>query len=707
MKKICYVLCLLAAMMIGSSVAFSAISLPDIGVENISGSWQGKKYIIEFDKLDINDKYNVMISYPESTKGRAKNIPINRGRVVIRDQGSFRVDKKNIYLISITRKRDKATKTLMLNFKGNGVPGITLPVGSSSAALYNYIGDGKNPSLKMVLGKNGPGWGTYSIGYQGNGGIPTSTDTSKQWSSWDIKDATSNAYFGTLTLTYDGKTLKYSGYTADGTDGNYLKDIKISNSTTSNPSVSAGSVVCSYCQGANIANSVGDGVSPNVYLELGSNEANWDSYNIGFGSSGKLPVPGTWSTWNVKDAAGHYFGTINLNLVSGKVSLDSYSRPEGTEYIDDVSVSDYTVRATVHCGSPCGAFSGVPLATPPANFTLSTSGDKLLLNGITEIRLKGMARPSLEWSVTGENLSEQDFVNMHNWGSNLIRVSMNADYWNSSADETVPGSYKQTIDALVYLAAKYNMAIILDYHWSSSEAAQQNMAPKGNNNASLAFWTSVASKYKGYGHVLFELYNEPYGLSYTDWLKGNDNYYGMQDLYDTVRATGAKNVVIAGGLDYAYYLGFISSAKNCGSEDCFIKDKDQSDGYAFNIMYDSHPYNDKGEQGYTVDGAPADFATNFAGITGKYPLIWTEFGDNQSADYNGDTPHYPIVYQEKLDEINKIGINYSAWAWYISASPSFPVVIDGDWTNPTPAYGGIYVHSDLQSFPGTLLTIGQ
>jgi hypothetical protein len=27
-------------------------------------------------------------------------------------------------------------------------------------------------------------------------------------------------------------------------------------------------------------------------------------------------------------------------------------------------------------------------------------------------------------------------------------------------------------------------------------------------------------------------------------------YYGMQDLYDIVRATGAKNVVMISGLDY-------------------------------------------------------------------------------------------------------------------------------------------------------------
>ena len=709
MRKISHLTALLAVLVMGfSSIATADISLKDIGLENIVGQWEGKKYVVTFDKAVIKDKYKVTISYPYSKKGRVKQIALANDRFVIKDQSDFKIHRDAIYLIKIVRLRDRAARTLMLNLKGEGVPSITLPVSASNAQIYNYIGDGKNPSLTMVLGNNGAGWKTYSIGYQGSGGIPTSTDAKKQWSAWDIKDAQTGAYFGTLTINYDGKTVTMSDYSADGSNGNYLKGIKINNPTSGAPSVSVSSVVCTYCTAADIANAVGDGKNPNVALVLGDNDAGWGSYSIGWGSSGALPVPGTVSVWNVKDADNKYYGTITINLQNGQPSISSFSITEGSpDYISDPYIKDYTVFATIVCGSCGGSLGTIPPAIPPANFKLSTGGDKLLLNGVTELRLKGMARPTLEWSKSGENLSEQDVANMHSWGTNVIRISMNADYWNNSLDETVAGSYRQIIDALVYLAAKYDMVIILDYHWSSSAAQQQKMAPKGNNEASLAFWTSVANKYKDFGHVLFELYNEPYGLSYSEWLHGNDSYYGMQDLYDTVRATGARNVVIVGGLDYAYYLGFISDAKNCGSEDCYVKDAGQANGYAYNIMYDSHPYTHKGEAGYTVDGKPADFSTNFAGITGKYPLIWTEFGDSQSSSYDGATPYYPISYQEKLDEINQIGVHYSAWAWYISPDPAFPVVIGGDWTNPVPAYGGIYVHSDLQSFPGTSLTIGQ
>ena len=59
--------------------------------------------------------------------------------------------------------------------------------------------------------------------------------------------------------------------------------------------------------------------------------------------------------------------------------------------------------------------------------------------------------------------------------------------------------------------------------------------------------------------MLFELYNEPHDVSWRVWKSGGDagdgcQAVGMQQLYDAVRATGAENLVIIGGLDWAYDL---------------------------------------------------------------------------------------------------------------------------------------------------------
>ena len=68
--------------------------------------------------------------------------------------------------------------------------------------------------------------------------------------------------------------------------------------------------------------------------------------------------------------------------------------------------------------------------------------------------------------------------------------------------------------------------------------------------------------------VIYDLYNEPHDVSWDVWQNGGRitdrpngrkagparayACVGMQTLLDTVRATGAKNVVVAGGLDWAY-----------------------------------------------------------------------------------------------------------------------------------------------------------
>ena len=80
------------------------------------------------------------------------------------------------------------------------------------------------------------------------------------------------------------------------------------------------------------------------------------------------------------------------------------------------------------------------------------------------------------------------------------------------------------------------------------------------------FWTGVANAFKGNDAVVFDLFNEPYPDMATDWNKtlrldsacataapapaSRYQVAGMQDLVNAVRATGATNVLMIGGLDW-------------------------------------------------------------------------------------------------------------------------------------------------------------
>ncbi len=162
-------------------------------------------------------------------------------------------------------------------------------------------------------------------------------------------------------------------------------------------------------------------------------------------------------------------------------------------------------------------------------------------------------------------------------------------------------------------------------------------------------------------------------------------YVGYQDLYNAVRQAKANNICIIGGLHYAYQLNFVNdSFKVSGT----------------NIIYNSHPYNDMGADGY--NGPGGSFQNNFAGIKGNYPIIFTEFGDNTQSDYSNGA--YEAVYTRILKYIDQNNINYTGFGWWIQADrPQFPTLIQGSWSSPTPVNGGAQIHSDMQSKPGTPL----
>jgi hypothetical protein len=285
----------------------------------------------------------------------------------------------------------------------------------------------------------------------------------------------------------------------------------------------------------------------------------------------------------------------------------------------------------------------------------------------------GVDRPSLEWSTTGDQLSAADFANMRTWNTNVVRIALNQDFWLSSAAQ-YDAQYAGSVDQAVQWAEAAGIDVILDLHWSDRgdltimKSGQQTMA----DTNSKEFWKEVASTYKNDGHVLFELYNEPHDVAWSVWLNGGPSggftVVGMQELYNTVRATGANNVVIAGGLDYAYNLAGVASGSIQG----------------FNIMYATHPYNQPGKEPSGWEGAFGYLETNDVA-----PVIATEFGDG--------SPMCTGAWDEQLIAFaDAHQMSWTAWAWYPGGC-SFPSLIS-DWT-PTLTVQGQAVHDALLKYP--------
>lgn len=291
----------------------------------------------------------------------------------------------------------------------------------------------------------------------------------------------------------------------------------------------------------------------------------------------------------------------------------------------------------------------------------------------------GVDRPSLEWSSQGERLAPSDFDLMASWKANVVRIALNQDFWlpgSSLSDSTYPAR----VDNAINWAESAGLDVILDLHWSDrgvlgscATSCQQVMA----DSNSTTFWTEVAGRYKNDGRVLFELYNEPHDVTWNVWKSGGSSgqswtSVGMQQLYAAVRAAGADNLVIAGGLNYAFDLSGVPSNRITG----------------YNILYATHPYNDSGKTSSTWDHA-------WGFLTATDPVIVTEFGDGGSAAGDGGTACASAYSQELITYADAHNASWTAWAWFPGGC-KFPSVI-ADW-NGTPNAPGMVVKTALLGY---------
>jgi len=289
--------------------------------------------------------------------------------------------------------------------------------------------------------------------------------------------------------------------------------------------------------------------------------------------------------------------------------------------------------------------------------------------------LHGVDRPSMEWDSSGEHLSAADFQLMATWNANVVRIALNQDFWLTGSAIHDPG-YVARVDQVIAWAETAGLDVILDLHWSDagvlggclpSMGCQQKMADAN----SVTFWSEVATRYQGDGRVMFELYNEPHDVPWAIWKSGGpvDGFQspGMQALYDAVRAAGAQNLVIVGGLNWAYDLSGVADNKIVG----------------YNIAYATHPYESGGRGKDT-------WARSFAYLTKTDPVVITEFG-SLDAGQTCSTEYGAALIQYA----DARAISWTAWAWYPGGC-RFPAVID-DWAG-TPSPSGVIVKAALLGY---------
>lgn len=316
---------------------------------------------------------------------------------------------------------------------------------------------------------------------------------------------------------------------------------------------------------------------------------------------------------------------------------------------------------------------------------LHVSGNQLLNSSGQVVRLVGVNRSSAEYSCNSggttnvfddpNNLS--DIPAMLSWGINTVRIPLNEDCWlginGEPAANYTSAYYQQQITAYVNQLTADNVIVILDLHWNNSGTNQANsQEPMPDLDHAPAFWTSVANAFKINSSIIFDLYNEPYPTSWDCWLNGAPAAntspciglgfaaVGMQALVNTVRATGATNPLMLGGLAYS----------NDISQWLQYKPTDPLN----NLIASTHIYN------FNTCSTTTCWDAQVAPVAAQVPVVAGEIGENDCAHGFIDT---------LMNWFDLHSISYLAWAWNPYNCASGPSLIS-DFSGTPTAYGAGY-----------------
>jgi hypothetical protein len=311
---------------------------------------------------------------------------------------------------------------------------------------------------------------------------------------------------------------------------------------------------------------------------------------------------------------------------------------------------------------------------------LHVEGNRVLTADGKPIRLQGVNVVSLEFLVKGDHVLLSCRTAVDDWKANIIRLPVHEDYWFGRRAEQKDGgaAYRKLVDDAITLVANRGAYVLLDLH--------RFRAPREEH---VEFWRDAAAKYKNHPAVLFDLFNEPHGISWEVWRDGGfvaekrkpadeDAFLteeekkknaagfdspGMQALVDAVRKTGAKNIVLVGGLDWAYDLS--------GVADHPI---DQRGGNG--LIYSTHIYPWK-----------SDWKGKVLCVADKHPILVGEVGcDVKKMDFIPDSAQEdPYTWgPDMLGFMQEYGLHFTAFSFHPSASP----VMITDWSyTPTPFWG--------------------
>ncbi len=337
---------------------------------------------------------------------------------------------------------------------------------------------------------------------------------------------------------------------------------------------------------------------------------------------------------------------------------------------------DRPARSPMLGGSTVGLGGGLHAV---GNQLVDGAGNRVLLHGLDH---SGAEYSCVEGAGIFDGPADEAMVDaMAAWRVNVVRLPLNEDCWlslNGVSDSLSGPTYQKAIEDYVALLHSRNFYVILDLHWTAPGSYQAiDQQPMADLDHAPDFWRSVATAFQDDPAIIFDVFNEPYidfenARTSDPWdcwqngctivasdqpVTGEWAAAGMQQLVDAVRSTGATQLILAGGLDYANDLtGWLAHRPN-----------------DFNIAASFHNYN------FTPCNTQECWERTILPLAANAPLITGEIGEDDCGH------HYIDRYMAWADSLQ---LSYLGWTW--NAWGGCGDVLIKDWDGTPTDYGAGY-----------------
>lgn len=366
----------------------------------------------------------------------------------------------------------------------------------------------------------------------------------------------------------------------------------------------------------------------------------------------------------------------NLQLgVPRKVTLDLDLTvlPAGTQAITACVDSAFAVDERNEDNN-CKDIGSVTVGTGPGDGPVEpvVVGNRLTdgRTGATWVP-RGVNWPDLEYSCVYQYVPDHpaaETVAMTTWRVDVVRIPLNEDCWLGTdgapnGDWADAAAYRAAVQQRVQDAHDAGLAVILDLHWTAPPGVLADGQRAMADSQSVTFWSQVATAYKDDPSVMFELFNEPYdlaefgsgSLTWDCWENGGCQVdqveqgqplsgqtftvAGMSQLLGAVRAAGADQPVLLGGLNYSNDLTQWLAHEPAGDDQ---------------LVAAFHNYDGQG-------CAQTCWNSTILSVAAEVPVVMTEFGYS---------PAHPSWMTNVMEFGDAHGIGYLPWAWWdLAADP--------------------------------------